>query len=88
MIIYLLGMVMRVVFEYAVGAMRLLFGDAWSKLATAVVSIKALPGVQAGIGLFDTFVGIDFLVWATGFAVLIIVTLRLVRLVMGLFSKG
>jgi hypothetical protein len=88
MIVYMLGTVMRVVFEYVVGAMRLLFGDAWGFLATRVTGILALEGVQAGIALFDTFVGVSFVSWATGFAVLIIVTLRLVRLVMGLFSKG
>jgi hypothetical protein len=88
MITYLLGVVMKAVFLAVVGAMRLLFGKAWTDLGTYVESVKALEGVGVGVKFVDMFVGIDFIVWATGFAVMVVITVRIVRLVMGLFTKA
>jgi hypothetical protein len=88
MITFLLGAVLASLFNAAVAGLRLLFGKAWTDLAGYITQVKALDGVGVGLGLFDMFVGLDFILWATGFAVFIIITVRFVRLVMGLVSKG
>lgn len=88
MITYLLGLGVRSLFDLVIGAVRMLFGSAWSNLASNVHNFLMLDGVAAGLGFVDTFVGIDFMVWATGLAVSIVITTRLIRLVLGLFSRG
>ena len=88
MIIYLLGVVVKALFVVVVSLVRTMFGSAWTSVTSKTGSFLALPGVGAGLGLFDVFVGLDFIIWATGLALTIVLTIRCIRLVMGLFSKA
>jgi len=88
MIVYLLGLAVRTLFVGVIGLVKSLFGTAWTYASEKVTAFLALPGVHFGLGLYDTLVGIDFTAWALGFAVFIIITVRLIRLVIGLVSKG
>jgi hypothetical protein len=65
-----------------------LFGAFWTELASRVATVASMDGVSVGLGIFDTFVGIDFIAWATGLAVAVVLTVRMIRLIMGLFSKA
>jgi hypothetical protein len=95
MITYLLGMIVKSLFD-AVLALLVgipptyngLFGSIWITLSSKVSSALALDGAAVGLGFYDTFVGIDFTAWALGLAVTVIITIRLIRLIMGLFSKA
>jgi hypothetical protein len=88
MITFLIGMVLKTMFDGVILVVRTLFGSLWTGLASRMVTILAMPSVGVGLGLYDVFVGIDFTVWGLGLAVTIIVTTRLLRLILGLFSKG
>lgn len=88
MITFLMGSLLKIIFGTVITLIRGIFGPVWTTLAEKVTAFRALPGVDVGLGLFDMFVGIDFIVWATGFAVYIIVTIAFIKLVLGLFSKG
>lgn len=88
MIIYLLGLAVKTVFVVIVGLLKTVFGQAWVVASEKVAAFLVLPGVHFGLALYDTLVGIDFTVWALGFAVSIIITVRFIRLILGLFSKG
>ena len=88
MIVYLIGMIVKGLFTTVIGLMRLIFGTVWTTLSSKVTEVLVLPGVGAGLGLFDAFVGIDFIAWAVGLAVTIVVTWRMMKIVIGLFSRG
>jgi hypothetical protein len=88
MITYAIAMVVKGLFLTVVFVVRTLFGTAWTVLGTKVSGVLALEGVSAGLGLVDLFVGLDFIVWATGLAVTVVITIRLIRLIMGVFSKA
>lgn len=88
MIVYLIGMIVKGLFTTIIGLMRVIFGSAWTTLSSKVTEVLALPGVGVGLGLFDAFVGIDFIAWAVGLGVTIIVTWRMMKIVIGLFSRG
>jgi hypothetical protein len=88
MITWLLGTVVKAVFLAVVITLRGIFGKVWTDLAGYVTTMKSLEGVGVGVKLFDMFVGIDFIVWATGFALFIVITIRIVRLILGVFSKA
>jgi hypothetical protein len=60
----------------------------WDDVTSRVATFAASEGVGVGLGLFDAFVGIDFVGWATGLAITIIVTVKITRLIMGIFSKA
>lgn len=88
MITYMLALAVKSVFVAVLALVKVLFGSVWTTLAEKAGAFVALPGVEAGLGLFDAFVGIDYIVWAVEVALLIVVTMRLIRLVIGIFSKG
>lgn len=88
MITYLLGVAVKSLFVVLVTLVRTLFGSVWTTLGTKVTAFLGLDGVGAGLGLFDAFIGLDFMIWATGLALTIVVTIRCIRLIMGLFSKA
>lgn len=88
MIVYLIGMIVKGLFTTIIALMRTIFGSAWTTLSTKVTDVLSLPGVGVGLGLFDAFVGIDFMAWAVGLAVTIVVTWRMMKIVIGLFSRG
>jgi len=88
MITWLLGTVVKAVFLAVVITLRGIFGKVWTDLAGYVTTMKSLEGVGVGVKLFDMFVGIDFIVWATGFALFVVITIRIVRLILGVFSKA
>lgn len=88
MIVYLLGLAVKSFFVVVVTLVKSLFGTAWTYAADKVTSLLSMDGVHFGLGLYDTVVGIDFTAWAVGFAVFIIITIRVIRLLIGLFSKG
>jgi hypothetical protein len=87
-IIYAIGLVVRTLFIGVVSLVRALFGSVWTTLATKVSEFGGLPGVGTGLALVNMFVGLDFVVWATGLAVTIVITIRMIRLILGLFSKA
>jgi hypothetical protein len=88
MITWLIGMAVRALFDGVLILVRTLFGSAWTTAAANIASVLQLPGVSTGLGIYDTFVGIDFTVWALGLAVTIIITIRVIRLVIGVLSRG
>lgn len=88
MIVYLLGVVVKSVFVFFIGAVRLLFGEIWVELAAKVSAFVALEGITVGLAFVDLFMGIDFIVWATGLSVLVVITIRVIRLIIGVFSKA
>lgn len=95
MITFLLGSIVKAMFTGIVALLvgtpptyNGLFGSFWTELASRAATIASMDGVSVGLGIFDTFVGIDFIVWATGLAVTVVVTIRLLRLILGLFSKA
>lgn len=92
MITYLLGVFVKSLFVIVVTIVRTMFNAPpfylWTTVGTKIAAFLALDGVGAGLGLFDAFIGLDFMIWATGLALAIVVTLRLIRLIMGVFSKG
>jgi hypothetical protein len=88
MIVYSIGVVVKALFVGVLFLVRGLFGTIWTTLASKVTSVLQLPGVGVGLGFVDMFVGLDFIAWATGLAVTVVITIRLIRLVLGLFSKA
>jgi hypothetical protein len=88
MITWLIGMAVRALFDGVLILVRTLFGTAWTTATSKIASVLQLPGISTGLGIYDTFVGIDFTVWALGLAVTIIITIRVIRLVIGVLSKG
>jgi hypothetical protein len=88
MITFLIGSIVKALFMTVVSLLKTIFGSFWTELASRVATIAAMDGVSVGLGIFDTFVGIDFIAWATGLAVAVVITVRMIRLVLGLFSKA
>lgn len=88
MITWGLGVIVKTLFVVVVGLLRGIFGTFWTSLASRVATISNMDGVSVGLGIFDTFVGIDFIAWATGLAVTVVITVKMIRLILGLFSKA
>jgi hypothetical protein len=95
MITFLIGAIVKSLFSAVVTLLvgsppvyNGIFGSFWTELSSRVATIASMDGVSVGLGIFDTFVGIDFIAWATGLAVTVVVTVRMIRLIMGLFSKA
>lgn len=88
MIVYLLGLAVKALFLVVVVTVKTIFAPVWASVTSKTVAFLALDGVGAGLGLFDAFVGLDFIIWATGLSVTIIITIRMIRLILGLFSKA
>lgn len=88
MITFLLGSIVKALFIVVVSLVKTIFGSFWTELASRAATIASMDGVSVGLGIFDTFVGIDFIAWATGLAVTVVVTIRMIRLMLGLFSKA
>jgi len=88
MITYLLGLAIKTFYVGVLGVVRVIFGPVWTMFADRLSSLLAMDGVQIGLGIYDMFVGIDFTVWAVGWALAVVVTMRLIKLIMGVVSKG
>jgi hypothetical protein len=88
MITFLIGSIVKTLFGTVVALLKGIFGSFWTELASRAATIAGLDGVSVGLGIFDTFVGIDFIAWATGLAVAVVLTVRMIRLILGLFSKA
>lgn len=86
MITFLLATIGKSLFLEVLAFIRLIFGSVWTTLTSKVSEFMSLSGVSVGIGLVDLFVGIDFVVWATGLSVTIIVTVRFIRFITELIS--
>lgn len=88
MIIYWLGLALKAMFDLTLTLLRGVFGTLWTDVADKIAAALALNGVGVGLGLLNTFIGIDFIVWATGLAVAIVITMAWFRALRGLVSKA
>jgi hypothetical protein len=89
MITYFIGLAVKTLFDAVIFLLRYtIFSGVWDAAASKISAVLQLPGVSTGLGIYDTFVGIDFTVSAVALAVTIIITIRLIRLIMGLLSKA
>lgn len=88
MIIYWLGLALKAMFDLTLVLLRSVFGTLWTTVATKIEAVLQLNGVGVGLGLLNTFIGIDFIVWATGLAVAIVITMAWFRAMRGLVSKA
>lgn len=88
MITFLLATIGKSLFLEVLGFIRLIFGSVWTTMASKVSEFMSLSGVSVGIGIFDLFVGIDFIVWATGLSVTIIITIRFINYIGTMVAGG
>jgi len=86
MITFLMASIGKSLFLEVLGFIRLIFGSVWTTMTARVADFMSLSGVSVGIGIFDLFVGIDFIVWATGLAVTIIITIRFINFIVVLVT--
>jgi len=88
MIIYLLGLALKAMFDGTIILLRTVFGTLWTTVGDKIAAVLQLNGIGIGLGLFNTFIGIDFIVWATGLAVTIVITMAWFRAMRGLVTKA
>lgn len=88
MIIYWLGLALKAMFDLTLVLLRTVFGTLWVKVGEKIAAVLDLSGVGVGLGLLNTFIGIDFIVWATGLAVAIVITMVWFRAMRGLVSRA
>ena len=88
MITYLILASAKLIFISVFGSIRAMFPQLWSNISNGISSISSLSGFRFGLGVMDKLVGLDFLFYAIMLSFEIYVVVRLVRFIMGFFSKG
>jgi hypothetical protein len=88
MVTYLIGLGVKTIFAAAVLLLKTLFGDLWTSAIESITTFLNFSGVQLGLKFYDLFVGVSYTMWAIGTLITIILTVKLIRLIIGIFSKG
>lgn len=88
MIVYLLGLTVESVFIAIVFVLKTIFGSLWTGGIDKITTFLNFSGVQLGLKFYDLFIGISYTMWAIGTLITIAITVKIIRLIIGIFSKA
>jgi len=88
MITYGILNVAKQVFLGIFSLVKSIFPQLWSFIQSSMTTISGSPGVAFAMGLLDKVIGLSFLFYVIALSFEVYVTIRLVRFLVGFFSKS